>query len=221
MEGIDYPDSIKKIADTAISFNELTGEPKTNIAGELIALTDREYIKARNTLITFAGVYIKDEEEKAQSQGWSKIRSLNQAHQAFDPTIEPIAPNSIVVKHEYRTNEQGEESFWATHFYFVAEKKDKKLDLPMIFSLRIPTEDTTLKKSQLVHQILNSESEKERIQKTKSAFACVDEMIPNSRFEVEVWKEGKSLIAPKSTDKKVSHQERVQLGGRNPLPQPI
>ena len=220
-KGIDVPPDIRgRAIDLERGFDDVTGKRKrisTEIPAAILRRIDRLQKTAERRLLDFRANYWQGNKSPRPSKGWALIKKYENPGTAFLFVEDKIAPDSVVVSHLYRTNDQGEEVHWDDRIWWVSPEKDPRNQLPFIYSLRITedslriTEDEDVQVKPFPWNIQDREKTEMMAQ---NFFACqpCDEFgqIPGLRYEYEIWKQGKSM--PQRSKRAVK---------RRPVPSPL
>lgn len=187
---------------------------------DFLATVDKLQITASRKFKDFLANYQPGTEN--QTQGWSMIRHYAGIESGLN-LFDPIAPDSMVVRHGYsRDINTGEEHQDYTYYYWISTEKYKH-GLPLVYVMEYKWKDGIVD-GELVGEV---EPIFIRVKSPKDAQETAQRMFFNhtplaefqfNRTEIEIWKQGKSLKAGKTN--KVRRSQTQPLI-QNPIPNPI
>jgi len=217
--GIPIPDTLRGwAAGKAVGFDRRPRnvlERKTNRPYEVLSRIDRLQKVARRKLVNFytaegqSGKATKD-----NIAGWSKIRQYKAPGTGFHYADDPIAKNTILVKREFISDRESE-THTNTYYYWISDRNEPRTGLPFVYVGSV--DKNGLRVSLFKHDTDFPEKARKMASEMFSCVPYVSQLGERSvRFEIDVWKEGKSITEQQiAKPKPETGQTRL-----NPIPVP-
>lgn len=194
-----------------------------DIPAKLLERIDALQITARQRLGDFLASYTPGQESR-NSRGWSRVRDYKRPGTGLQIMRDPIAPDSIVVKHIFITDVDTEEEHQHERpfFYWVATEKDDQHGVPFVYYADPELQDDQATRWTVKPFSTKFTSRADATRFAEMSFFCHSpnpQTGDNTRTEFEVWKQGKALGEKKR--EQTPSTRRVAGLVLNPDPIPI